>query len=310
MGFWGAAPVIENRITELDRIAWSRQLVGEGLSEFDIVFRDGSYWKKADSSNLAKARPPFGIMKDTALSGLVGDIILNGLVSNGSWSLASGARVFLASGGGATPTPSFISGNSPIVLGYAVGAKAVKFSPEPPIQLGYPADPTLFEYYNTGDDGNRGFYQTLQRMAQTFTPSVAHNISSVKVKLLRGTADAAPGTVTISIRATDGDGKPTGPDLCSGTTDGDTVTSTSPGEWREVTLGAGTSLLANTKYAIIAKCQTDDPTKPIFWRRDASAPSYTGGSSFYTADQGVTWTALAEDSMFEDWGIQILWPGL
>ena len=136
MGFWGAASVIENRIAELDRIAWSRQLVGEGLSEFDIVFRDGSYWKKADSSNPAKARPPFGILKDTTLSGLAGDIIQKGLVSNGAWTLTSGARAFLASGGGAVATPSLLSGNSPVVLGYAVGAKAIELNPEPTVQLG------------------------------------------------------------------------------------------------------------------------------------------------------------------------------
>jgi len=77
----------------------------------------------------------------------------------------------------------------------------------------------LYEYYNTGDDSSTNVYN-ITWYAQTFTPSVAHTITSVKLLLYR---TGSPGTVTVSIRATDGSGHPIGSDLCSGTTNGDTL---------------------------------------------------------------------------------------
>ncbi|GAG79220.1 unnamed protein product, partial [marine sediment metagenome] len=38
---------------------------------------------------------------------------------------------------------------------------------------------TLYEYYNTGDDGNESFW-ALSWQAQTFTPSENHTVTSVK----------------------------------------------------------------------------------------------------------------------------------
>jgi len=77
----------------------------------------------------------------------------------------------------------------------------------------------LYEYYNTGDDSSQSVYGS-NWYAQTFTSSIAHTITSVKLKLYR---TGSPGTVTVSIRATDGSGHPILPDLCSGTTDGNTL---------------------------------------------------------------------------------------
>lgn len=108
----------------------------------------------------------------------------------------------------------------------------------------------LYEHYNTGDDGQFLISSADTWIAQTFTPSIAHTITSVKLLLFRGVG-ATPGTLTVHIKATDVSGHPTGDDLCSGTTDGDTLTTNSAGEWREITLGAGALLGADTKYAII-----------------------------------------------------------
>ena len=77
---------------------------------------------------------------------------------------------------------------------------------------------SMYEYYNTGDDASGRAYGNEWR-AQTFTPSVSFNITSVKLKLFR---EGNPGTVTVSIRATSG-GVPTGSDLCWGTTNGSTL---------------------------------------------------------------------------------------
>ena len=158
--------------------------------------------------------------------------------------------------------------------------------------------PHMYEYYNTGDDTYRWLYGT-RWAAQTFTPSVAHTITSVKLKLFRV---GAPGTVTVSIRATSG-GQPTGSDLCSGTTSGDTLTTSTLGEWREITLGSGYGLSAGTTYAIVIRAISGDGSNSLSWRVDGSSPTYGGGMNLYSIDSGSSWISDAGyDFMFEEWG--------
>jgi len=155
-----------------------------------------------------------------------------------------------------------------------------------------------YEYYITGD--NLGDMVVLADWrAQTFTPSETHKITSVKLKLQRYNS---PGTVTVSIRATDGSGHPTGPDLCSGTTDGNTLTPNEPGEWREITLGTGYEVNADTKYAIVGRALEGSGSNFIYWRLDTTG-TYPGGCR--EAGTGVEggWTSTTTfDLMFEDWG--------
>jgi hypothetical protein len=162
--------------------------------------------------------------------------------------------------------------------------------------------PTLYEYYNTGDDGSMAFGGKYW-LAQTFTvSSTSHTVTSVKVKLFKW-AGASPGTVTVSIRATDGAGDPTGPDLTSGTTSGDTlpVGSWTNAVWREITLMEYT-LSASTKYAIVIR--DSGVVNDIGWNYDTSSPSYGGGNRVDSSTSGTTWTFrdTSTDFMFEIWG--------
>lgn len=160
---------------------------------------------------------------------------------------------------------------------------------------------TLYTSFNTGDDSGRGFYATIGWIAQTFLPDTAHIMSSVKVKLLRYDAGAQPGNITASIFATSG-GEPTGSALASGSANGNSITTTSPGEWFEIAITGGVLLMAGTLYTIVLKCQQDDPTHPTQWRRDTDA-GYSDGKSWTTTDQGSNWTGYTtEDLLFEDWG--------
>lgn len=156
---------------------------------------------------------------------------------------------------------------------------------------------SIYESYNTGDDAQGSIYGNRWRV-QTFTPSVAHTISSVRLMLFR---ENSPGTITVGIRATSG-GQPTGPDLCSGTTDGDTLPTGSPYEWREITFTSGYGLSASTQYAIVVRAPTGDVNNCAWWRVDASSPTYGGGNSLYSDDGGTNWIVLTSDSMFEEWG--------
>ena len=151
-----------------------------------------------------------------------------------------------------------------------------------------------YEYYDSGDDDNRSFYEANWR-GQTFTPSTAHTITSVKLLLFK---IFAPGTITVSIRATSAN-LPTGNDLCSGTTDGDTLTTDTAGEWREISLGAGYALSTGTKYAIVVRAASTWGG----WRVDETSPTYTGGTEVYSLNSGSSWTAVSTvDALFEEWG--------
>ena len=157
---------------------------------------------------------------------------------------------------------------------------------------------SMYEHYNTGDDWHSAIGGSTWR-AQTFTPSVAHTITSVKLMLYRS---GSPGTVTVSIRATSG-GLPTGSDLCSGTTNGDTLTTLASGEWREITLGSGYSLSAGTQYAIVVRAPAATAGNLLFWRLDRTSPGYTGGESTGSSDSGSSWSPISiADYMFEEWG--------
>jgi len=179
------------------------------------------------------------------------------------------------------------------VLALSLGLVIVAQTPIP--VLAQP--PHMYEYYNTGDDNHVWICGT-NWVAQTFTPSVAHTITSVKLKLFR---TGAPGTVTVSIRATSG-GQPTGSDLCSGTTSGDTLTTSAPGEWREITLGSGYALSAGTTYAIVVRATGGNFSNLLYSRVDTFS-TYGGGMYLLSANSGSSWTSGSPyDLMFEEWG--------
>lgn len=148
---------------------------------------------------------------------------------------------------------------------------------------------TMYERYNTGDDAAREIYGANWR-AQTFTPSTAHQITSVKLLIYR---EGAPGDLTVSIRATDGSGHPTGTDLCSGTLNANTITTSTSGLWYVITLGAGANLSAGTKYAIVARALTGgDSSNGVWWRFDDTSSAYAGGNRERSSNSGSSWDLI------------------
>lgn len=157
---------------------------------------------------------------------------------------------------------------------------------------------TLTQYYNANDDNEHGFKVGIWD-AQTFTTSTAYSITSVKLKLYK---EGSPKTITVSIRLADVNNKPSGNDLTDGTTDGDTLPTGSPYEWREITLTPYV-LSASTQYAIVVRCVGGTGANFAHWREDATSPTYSGGSCVRSTDTGVTWTVTTTvDYMFECYG--------
>jgi len=155
----------------------------------------------------------------------------------------------------------------------------------------------LYEHYNTGDDSVWGFYGQYWK-AQTFTAESDHVVGAVNLKLYRS---GAPGVLTVSIRATDGSGHPTGLDLTSGTTNSNTLTTNTAGEWREVILTPYT-LTNGTKYAIVARALGGADTDRVWWRLNQTLPAYAGGNLEHDTNNGTNWETHTEmDFMFEVW---------
>ncbi|MBA7648963.1 hypothetical protein ES703_56755 [subsurface metagenome] len=155
-----------------------------------------------------------------------------------------------------------------------------------------------YESYEEGDNTAYYIYGATWK-AQTFTPTQAHTIVSVKLKLYR---KGSPGLVYVGIKAIDGAGKPTGDDLCSGTIDGNPLTTNTAGQWYEIELGSGYPLAAETEYAIVVHIIGGNADNALYWRMDTTG-TYPRGVYEHSGDYGVTWTiTTSRDYMFQEFG--------
>lgn len=161
--------------------------------------------------------------------------------------------------------------------------------------------PQRYEYYIPVAGATSQTFYGRKWKAQTFTPSVSHRITSVKLLIARR---GSPGILTVSIKATDGYGEPTGADLCSGTLNVNSITTNENGAWYEITLGAGYILNASTKYAIVVRVSSQDSRNNLYWIADVTEATYPGGRFYISGDYGVSWSGYtAYDWVFEEWGV-------
>lgn len=158
----------------------------------------------------------------------------------------------------------------------------------------------LRESYSSGDDNSAGAYDSTKWKAQTFTTAIAYRVESVILKLFRV---STPGTITVSIKETDDDGKPTGSDLATVNVDGDTFTADTDGDWVTCTFTVPYLLSADTVYAIVVRKTTTTSGKWFYWRYDGSDSTYSDGAFTYSNNSGSTWNTLsyADDYMFKNY---------
>jgi len=123
-------------------------------------------------------------------------------------------------------------------------------------------------------------------IAQSFTASENYDIDGVILKMYREAEE--PGNITLAIRAVDGEGKPTGDDLCSVTINANDITTDSNGEEVTFEFDSSTSLTNGTKYTIVLKSPANESTY-VRWILDSSNASYAGGNYLYSEDAGSTW---------------------
>lgn len=155
-----------------------------------------------------------------------------------------------------------------------------------------------YEHYDTGDDGYETIYGDQWR-AQTFGGFGSHVIGRVRLKLYRV---GSPGDLTVSIQEIDDNDHPTGGDLCSGTINGNILTTDTAGAWYEITLGYGFYLDTTKTYAIVARALSGDASNCVRWRADITSPTYTSGNAVASTDGGSTWASQTDrDLLFEEY---------
>lgn len=156
----------------------------------------------------------------------------------------------------------------------------------------------LRDFYDTNNDNYAGYNESDEWRAQTFTASGSYSVTQVALRLFRINT---PGTVTVSIKATDSNGKPTGADLCSGTTDGNALTTDTAGAWVTITFTTAYALTHNTLYAIVVKAVCPNTSDYWYWTYDDNDATYVGGRALYnSAAPAGTWNFMSgtDDYMF------------
>lgn len=148
--------------------------------------------------------------------------------------------------------------------------------------------------YLENDDNQWSATQTTY-LGQTFTTPRAGAATQIDLKLWRQSYHT-DGNVIVELYATSAS-KPTGVALCSGTLVLNTITVNAPGDWEEVTMVGCPNLTADTMYAIVVHMSDTDW---VFWRRDATSATYSGGGRVLSTNSGVSWSTVAgQDHVFE-----------
>ena len=159
-----------------------------------------------------------------------------------------------------------------------------------------------FEYYDVGDNGY-DYVNTNRWLAQTFQPTVTHDITKVRIKAGR---TVTTGSFTISVRAVDGAGKPTGGDLTSLIFNSSVFPGGSAGGWADLEFSTPYELQASISYALVLRSNESNLNILVYWRWDTSG-EYAGGSTVRYKQPPESapfgWTVLSGyDNMFEEWG--------
>jgi hypothetical protein len=166
------------------------------------------------------------------------------------------------------------------------------------------ADPTYeYEHYDTNNGPGVLFYGGTW-VAQTFTTTSPHNISSVNLLLFRyGT----PGTMELYIEATT-KGFPNGTIICSTAFDGNGLSTTGTGAWYSIPV-TNTLLQNNVVYAIVLNDTPGDGTDYAGWRSDTNSGYYPAGNGTGSDNAGSSWfyniasgKTYPRDFLFEVWG--------
>jgi len=143
-------------------------------------------------------------------------------------------------------------------------------------------------YYDTNVTSNSFPYGGVYWGFQSFTTLGTFTVNSVRLYLKSDAQNC--GTVTVSIKAVDGNGEPTGADLVVGTIDGNSFQTSYA--WETIIFDTPYILSASTEYAIVVRALDGDGggggTASFHWGVDVGG-GYANGMTGHSRDSGVTW---------------------
>ena len=145
--------------------------------------------------------------------------------------------------------------------------------------------PTLKDCAKYGNTGLRQVYGVKWATA-TFVAYATYLATSVA--LYFNAAVGSPGTLTYSIRATDVNHKPTGPDLAVGSVNANGW----GGGYLFATLAAPFQIVLNTEYAIVGRMPSGNGSNYCYVRNQGTTGGETTNDVCYgsdSGDSGVTW---------------------
>jgi hypothetical protein len=163
--------------------------------------------------------------------------------------------------------------------------------------VGTTGSPVIYEYYNTGGDGDSASIYENNMLAQQFTAGATSH-TAIKIKLYIARV-GAPGDILVELKHATVADEPTGLNIASGTLNGN-IFSTSY-LWLTFELDE-VSLQSGTKYAIVVSAPDGDVSNYVTVKQD------TGGGladavGLHSHDAGSTWTSDTPiDYLFEVWG--------
>ena len=150
---------------------------------------------------------------------------------------------------------------------------------------------TLYEFYDNFDIAD-GLTSPTECLAQTFTVATEyHTVSQVSLYLKR---DGNPGTITVSLKATDISGRPTGPDLATTYVPEAEIPLTP--SWVNIIIGPH-DLALGTKYAIVVRASNPSSSNELWWYSD-TGQYYTDGDGLYSWNSGADWVSAGVDRTF------------
>ncbi len=92
-------------------------------------------------------------------------------------------------------------------------------------------------------------------------------------------------------------GNPTGADLASGTTDGDTLAEYGSWTEREITFVSPIELTSGVKYAIISRVPDVVGAAELYWSTRVDNP-YANGDRYGSSDSGGSWAIDTDDDVW------------
>jgi hypothetical protein len=132
-------------------------------------------------------------------------------------------------------------------------------------------------------------------LGMPFLPVSLHTITAIRLPLYRV---GSPGTVTVSIRATAG-GLPTGSDLTSGTTAGNSLSTSYPADntYTEISVTPYQIASPGQLLEVIVRATSGDASNYVNWCKASGSP-YVWSTAQYSSDSGANWSATTGDMAF------------